>query len=365
MREFCEDVVTVAAPAVPGSLKSLLYTSLSFVSKLPAIARMCHSNEMIAALRQLTSRKKFELIHVEFTQAAHYVDHFGSIPCVIDESDIAHIRRQRFTDTVSSPVKRTLLQWDTQKLKNYELSFCSKYSGILVRTECDKHTMERAIPGTPIDVIPTWVDLSFAQDMAPDESRNTLLFYGAMWRPVNDQAALFFLDDVFPAIRAQIAGCRFIALGSRPSRELIARACEDVVVPGFVADVAPHYRESSVVVAPLRAGAGIKVKVIQGLACGKPVVTTSIGAEGIPATEKDGLFVRDTPESFAECVVWLLKEKRYLGYYEATRRFVSEHYDCSSRLDRLNRFYQRLTARTGNKHGLERTEKREMPQAVR
>jgi glycosyltransferase involved in cell wall biosynthesis len=118
---------------------------------------------------------------------------------------------------------------------------------------------------------------------------------------------------------------------------------EKVCVTGYVEDVAPYYSRACVVVVPLRSGSGIKGKIVQALACGKPVVTTSVGAEGIPAAERDGLFIRDDPQPFAECVRWLLEQRRYLDFREPARQFVRRFYDWKAGVERLEHLYREVT----------------------
>ncbi len=342
---ICRQVVTVPVPALPGTKKSVLYTAMSFGSSLPAVARMVHSSRMVAQLTDLLRAGHFDLAHVEFTQMAHYVRYLTGTPAVIDESDIAYVRRQRFTDTVESALKRAVLQWDTRKLKQYELGYCSRFDGILVRTECDRQLLNAAVPGKQIEVVPPWVDFSFADRIAVAPAGEDLLFYGAMWRPVNEQAALYFLDQILPWIQARVPEQRFVVLGSRPSARLQERSSRQVSVCGYVEDVAPYYQRTAVAVVPLLSGAGIKGKVLQALGCGKPVVTTSIGAEGIPATEADGLFVRDDPAGFADCVLWLLRDRTYLQFQHPARAFIHNHYDWRAGMDRLERLYAEIGQR--------------------
>jgi polysaccharide biosynthesis protein PslH len=341
LRSLCSDVIAVPAPATPASWKYLAYTGLSYASALPAIARMCHSGRMVFALQQQVLRGGFDLIHVEFTQMAHYAEYFNGTPCVLDESDLAYVRRERFAATLQSGPKRLLLNWDNRKLKKYEIGWTSQFDAVLVRTENDRQTLERELgDNKTVVVIPPWIDLSFSNQVTAIASGRDLLFYGAMWRPVNDQAAHYFIDRILPDVVAEYPEARFVIAGSRPRTSLCDRRSAAVEVAGFVHDLAAYYTRCPIVVVPLLAGAGIKGKVIQALACGRPVVTTSVGAEGIPATEAEGLFIRDTPDSFASCICWLLDENRYLQFREPAQAFVRRNYDWHVGIRRLIAVYE-------------------------
>jgi glycosyltransferase involved in cell wall biosynthesis len=334
---LCKRMVLVEAPAQPGTGKSVLYTGLSFASRLPAIARMTHSAEMIRAIRREIARTRFDLALVEFTQMAHYVEYLNGIPAILDESDIAFVRRQRFAATVRNPVTRTLLDWDNRKLRAYEIGYAGRHTAILVRTETDKQLLRSFLPHARIEVFPPWIDLSFAPSVNGTPAEANLLFYGAMWRPANEQGALYFAEQVLPLIRQVNPSAEFFAVGSRPSKRLSSARIPGMTVTGFVPSVEPYYQRAAVVVAPLRAGSGIKGKIVQALACGKPVVTTPIGAEGIPATEDDGMFVREDPRDFADCVQWLLRDKNCLRFREPARCFVSMYYNWHTGVARLQK----------------------------
>jgi glycosyltransferase involved in cell wall biosynthesis len=335
LRTMCREVVALGPLAVPRSTRYFFYTGLSLASKLPAIARMSHSKPMVRALRERVASGAFDLVYVEFTQMAHYVEFTGDVPAILDESDIAFVRRERFAQTTDSRAARLLLEWDTRKLKEYEIRYCERFQGILVRTDHDRQLLQSFLRAARIEVFPPWVDLSFAGRVQEEPKEENLLFYGAMWRPANEQAVSHFVKQILPMIRAGNREVTFTVLGSRPSERLRRMQGERVCVTGYVEDVAPYYSRACVVVVPLRSGSGIKGKIVQALACGKPVVTTSVGAEGIPAAERDGLFIRDDPQPFAECVRWLLEQRRYLDFREPARQFVRRFYDWKAGVERL------------------------------
>jgi len=343
LQTMCREVVALDPPALPRSALYFLYTGLSFASQLPAIARMSHSKPMVQALRQRIASGGFDLVHVEFTQMAHYVEFIDGVPAILDESDIAFVRRERFAQTTDSRAARLLLNWDTRKLKEYEIRYGGRFQGILVRTDHDRQFLQSLVPGARIEVFPPWVDLSFAGRVREEPQEENLLFYGAMWRPANEQAVSYFLKQIFPTIRVSNPAVKFSVLGSRPSERLRRMQGEKVRVTGYAEDVAPYYSRACVVVVPLLSGSGIKGKIVQALACGKPVVTTSVGAEGIPGAERDGLFVRDDPQSFAECVRWLLEQRRYLGFREPARQFVRRFYDWKAGVERLENLYAEVS----------------------
>ena len=352
LKQICYEVITIAAPATPQTFKYFLFTGVSLFSPYPAIALMTQSAEMKRTIIKKLSEENFDIIHVEFSQMAHYITHIKRIakqvPAVIDESDIAFVRRGRFASNMSS-IKRLLLLWDTKKLKYYELRYCSRYDAILVRTKKDLQTLKSYLPEKRFQILPAWIDTSFANQIRREPLEENLMFYGAMWRPVNADAAIFFAKQIFPYIQRERPDVKFLIVGSRPPRSVLELQSDKIIVTGYVEDVAPYYNKSAVVVAPLRAGSGIKGKILQALACGKPVVTTSVGAEGIEAGKSDGLFVADNAEEFAQCILNLLRNRKYLEYYECAKRYFENNYDWSEGIARLEELYIQLRNRVGKK----------------
>ena len=172
----------------------------------------------------------------------------------------------------------------------------------------------------------------------------TLLFLAAMDRGPNVEAALYFWNDILPLIRKKVPDVKFRIVGSRPLPEVLALAEKDknTIVTGFVEDIEPSYKTSTIFVAPLLTGGGIIVKILDALASGTPVVATSIGNEGINATPGEHLLIADTPEDFAGNVVRLLHDKpmrERIG--EAGRNFVAVKYSKEALRKQLGEIYPR------------------------
>jgi glycosyltransferase involved in cell wall biosynthesis len=140
--------------------------------------------------------------------------------------------------------------------------------------------------------------------------RPTVLFVGAMWRKENDDAARWFLQHIWPHVQREVPGARFVIAGAGPSTALleIADGRDDIKVTGFVHDLAAYYDHASVVVVPLREGAGVKFKVVEALLRDLPVVTTSVGAEGIWSGAETLRAICDSPTDFAAATVAALLE---------------------------------------------------------
>ena len=171
----------------------------------------------------------------------------------------------------------------------------------------DKQVMEREVPGTRIEVVPTIHEL---RDRGkPFSERRDLLFIGNLAHRPNDDAVLFFMREVYPRLRQKLPDVRLDIIGDNPSSAIAAHNSEDVRIRGYVPDIEPYLRDRRVFIAPLRFGAGIKGKVGEAMSHGIPVVTTSIGAEGFGLTHGFDVMIADDPESFAAAVQQLYTQK--------------------------------------------------------
>jgi glycosyltransferase involved in cell wall biosynthesis len=182
-------------------------------------------------------------------------------------------------------------------------------------------------------VISTGVDADYFHPDNGNEQPNSLVFTGSMdWMP-NEDGVRYFLHSILPLIRREIPEVTFTIVGRKPSEKLRAAAASEsgVHVTGTVDDIRPYVREGAVYVVPLRIGSGTRLKIFEAMAMGKPIVSTTLGAEGLPISDGGDISIADQPAEFARKVCLLLrdpKERRRLG--SAARQLVEQHYSWSA-----------------------------------
>jgi len=174
---------------------------------------------------------------------------------------------------------------------------------VLAVTQEDKDSLLAVAPDVRVEVIPTIHTLMPPSDLG--QQRKGLMFIGNFQHAPNVDAVKWFVTDVFPLIQRQLTGIVFHLVGSRMQKEVTILASPSVRIAGYVPDLEPYFRSSRVFVAPLRYGAGMKGKIGQSMSYGLPVVTTSIGAEGIMLQDGENALIADSPEAFAQAVVRL------------------------------------------------------------
>jgi glycosyltransferase involved in cell wall biosynthesis len=185
-----------------------------------------------------------------------------------------------------------------------------KYNLALTCSAEDLAYLERTHAAKNLRVLPNGVDLDTFSPRQHDYSHNkTLLFTGNMDYAPNVDAVVYFTSEILPLIKAVHPGVQFVIAGQRPVAKVTALAGDGVIVTGFIKDLAAKYNEASVVVAPLRFGAGTQNKVLEGLAMGIPVVCSNIGFAGLGIAQGEGAFMQTDPKLFAQSVVDLLNSE--------------------------------------------------------
>jgi glycosyltransferase involved in cell wall biosynthesis len=222
---------------------------------------------------------------------------------IFDTVDLHFVRFQREYEISGAP--ETLAA--AERYRKLERDFGRASDLIWCASEEDKTVMLSAVPERPVAVVPTIHELQ--EVGAPFAARRHLLFIGNLAHRPNEDAVLFFMQEVYPLLRERLPEVRLDIIGDNPSAAIAAYDSDEVRVRGYVPDVTPYLRERRVFVAPLRFGAGIKGKVGEAMAQGLPVVTTTIGAEGFGLTNKFDVMLADDPESFAAAVEQLYRRQ--------------------------------------------------------
>ncbi len=216
---------------------------------------------------------------------------------------------RRIGDHASAWWRRLAIAWQASKTVTAERRAFHSFDRCLAVSQNDAEEIHRMAPGVPVSVVPNGVDIEqFTPQREPGEVRE-MAFSGAMdWLP-NIDGVTFFVREVLPLIRQRMPGARLSIVGRNPSQALVRRLSgEAVSFTGKVEDIRPHVARARVVVVPLRIGGGTRLKILEAWAMAKPVVSTSLGAEGLPARDGENIAIADTPDAFAERTAALLAD---------------------------------------------------------
>jgi glycosyltransferase involved in cell wall biosynthesis len=225
---------------------------------------------------------------------------------ILDAHNVEFDNYRRMSLHASSLFRKKYYGRESRLLRLEEAEACRRHDAIFATSERDRRLLETLVPGVPKFVIPNGVDPSYFTPAAGSPEPASLVFSGMMAYVPNNDGMLYFLDEIFPLIRAKVPGLKVYIVGNRPPKSLLERASESVIVTGYVEDVRPFISKASVYIVPLRMGSGTRLKILEAMSMGKPVVTTSIGCEGLDVVNGETAVIADDPLSFAGSVVDLL-----------------------------------------------------------
>ncbi len=380
LREHCR-LLTVRGPE-PRSTLRRAWTTLA--SPLPDMALRNASRAYANALQTLLSRESFDIVQAESIEMATYLQNqepqttalsgaqsvssqlsVCSSRLVLDQFNAEFVLQKRAAQAslrslhrnVRSPqaaarsgaaAAYSLVQW--LKLARYEQRVMLACDSVVAVSEDDRRTLQALQPAARIGVVPNGVDTAeFSRTALRHETLSfngpALVFTGTLdFRP-NIDAALYFAHEVLPRIRAHRPDARFIVIGKRPAPAIHALSAGGAtVVVGEVPDARPYIASATVYVVPMRIGGGVRLKLLEALSLEAPVVSTSMGAEGVLGL-RDGehCLLADQPEQFAQAVLHLIDDRelaRKLG--AAGRALVQASYDWTTIMPRLEALYDEI-----------------------
>ena len=306
----CAEVKIVDISAATRPAAMLRRAAGSLLTGEPLTVSIFRSEAVRAALRAQIAATPFDVVHLDTISLAQYLDDIGPIPAVLThlgpESFMIR-RRMRFE---SSLPKRTFFAAEWRMLERYERRMCRAVASNIVMSEFDQAIMADIAPAARFAVVPNGVDVAYFQP-GPIPDTRTLVFAGRLDQYATRDAILDFLRRTWPLVRADHPDAVLTILGLNPPEALQRAAVQDpsVRLLGFVPDVRPYFREASISVCPIRDGGGTRLKVLDAMAMGMPIVSTTVGCEGIDLTPEEHLLIADTPAAFARQIDRLFRDR--------------------------------------------------------
>jgi sugar transferase (PEP-CTERM/EpsH1 system associated) len=324
----CENITSFSHASMKrGSARFAAALARSWLSPLPVELWRWRVATLRRGVAQILAARDFDLCVADFLLAVPNLPRPWPLPVVLFQHNVEHLIWKRLRRTAPA-WQRALLELEWRKVRRYESRACAQAQMTIAVSEADRALLEEIAPGATVRAVPTGVDTAYFRPSDRAEAPAHLVFTGSMeWYP-NEDAILYFVDSILPAIRREIPETTFTVVGRNPSARLRAAAtAAGVKVTGTVSDVRPYIAEAAVYVVPLRVGGGTRLKIFEGLAMGKAVVSTTVGAEGLPLSSGTHLLLADEPAEFARAVVSLLRDstrRRALG--TAGRELVAQRY---------------------------------------
>jgi len=336
-----------------GSAGFALALARSWLSPLPVDLWKAQVRVLRQDVQRLIDSGRVDVCVADFLAAMPNVPMKGATPLVLFEHNVEHLIWKRLAITEPRRWRRALLEVEWRKMQRWEARACAGAALTVAVSEPDRELVAALAPQAPIRAIPTGVDTTYFAPTGMPEEPARLVFTGSMdWYP-NEDAIVYFLDAILPAIRREVPEVSLTVVGRNPAAGLRAMAEQaGVTVTGTVDDVRPYVSGAPVYVVPLRVGGGTRLKIFEALAMGKAVVSTSVGAEGLPLISGDHFVRADEPAEFARAVVKLLRDpdrRRRLGV--AGRRLVEARYSWAHAAREFEMHLEEATSTNRNRTG--------------
>ncbi len=336
MQEVCERLELVPWREVRRfSLRFYVNLFISLFVPLPYTVFKCTSRAYREALRRLVDEGGYDLIICDFPFMGANLDAVSDVPVLLFEHNVEFHVWQRHSQQTSSFLRRLLFTREWKKMLRFEKQLWRQCAGIIAVSELDAQQMRKE-GAANVTVVPTGVDTDYFRPTPAAEEPGALIFLGTMDAIVNEDAVTWFVQEILPSVRARVLGTHFYIVGRDPTPSIrgLHAPAQGVTVTGTVDDVRPHMSKAQVFLVPMRIGGGTRIKIYEGMAAGKAVVSTAMGAEGLPLTPESNVLLADTKAQFADAVVRVLTDDS-LRHTLATaaRELVCERFTWSNVVD--------------------------------
>lgn len=307
----------------------------------PIICSVRYDKSMINLLKKIINKNKYDYVLIDYTQNIAYIDVIKEInpnlKVAIVEHDVSFLSFERKYKNCSNIIKKYLLKMEYKRIFKYEREMLLKYDYVFTLNYKDSNLLEGL---DNVGVITPYFN-RFELSKISHDSFN-IMFWGAMNRKENEDAVIFFINDIWPYINKKDYNVKFYIVGSKPTDKIKSLESDDIIVTGFVEDPKDYFNIMDLSVIPLRYGAGIKIKVLESLAAGIPVITTDVGAEGINIINEKSALISNESRGFIKNINNLLENRGKLNELECEGlKLIKNNYDVSGNIKTIKKFIDR------------------------
>lgn len=342
--KFCQVAEFPALPRGRPFIKGLFQF---FFSPTPPYFRTTYTQEMQNKTVEMTKRYGYDVIIAEYAVMGQYLYRNKDLPAV---------KKVISCHEIYFPARLTAFKKEWYKkeglkalihlkgLRRYELNMYRSADKVLTLTHQDRDKLLSFDPELNISVVPHGVDVDYFTPQEREEEP-AVMFLGNYPHLPNRDAALYFVSEVLPLVRKEFPSVKLYLVGRGPQEDIIALGKDpNIVVTGTVDDVRPYFNKASLFICPVRLGGGFRGKILEAMACGRPVVSTSLGAFGSGAVDGENILIADSPDDFAEKVIEVLKDEALWKKISAGgRKLVEEKFSWQKGVEILEKVLTELT----------------------
>jgi glycosyltransferase involved in cell wall biosynthesis len=303
--------------------------------------------EFETALITKLHETNFDIIQLEGLFMCCYVETIrkhSSAKIALRAHNIEHIIWERHIESEKNTWKRAYLTMQTKRLKKSEIHAFKRVDAIIPITSIDEKWIKQWIRNSICKTILTGINLfEYPIQKSPDYMEKSVFFFGSMdWLP-NQQAVSWFLDNCWGLISDQVPNCTFVIAGRNIPNHIKQLENRQILIKENVAEAKEIYSNYNIMLVPLQSGSGLRIKIIEGLAYGKAIVSTDIGAEGIPIQSNEHILLENNPINFAQKIIQLLTDEPFTGKIQlGARKFAEDQLDNKKITKELVDFYEEL-----------------------
>jgi glycosyltransferase involved in cell wall biosynthesis len=311
----------------------------------PYFLAKCEISAFQSTVQRLLARQHFDVLVCDFLHTAGPLRSVGFRPRVVFEHNVEFMLRKRKWRLEKRPFRKLILRNEWTKTQRVETEVCKTFDHVITVSREDHDIVRREFGIDSVSFLPTGVDSDFFRPVENSSISGRLAFIGSMdWAP-NEDAMIWFIREVFPRVRVHVPNATVEIVGRNPSSRLRELASNDpsITVTGWVPDVRPYLAEAEAVIVPLRIGGGTRIKIPEAMAMRKAVVSTPIGAEGLPFRDRRDIRLAERADEFGHAVVELLKDKLLRNSIAtAAREVVARDHTWEAVADSLQRTLDRV-----------------------
>ncbi len=345
LKTFCAGVETVEFSQT-GKFDKPLQIIEYLLKGWPVELRHYHLPELFDKIKDLVSRYDFDVIDIEDSNMGLYLE---AIPetlhkkCVLTFHDVIYKKTERIFALETRWLRKLRMGLYSRMMARWEPFYTQKFGCCITVSEPDRQILLAKNPDLQIEIVNNGIDTRAFQPLPYDSMNHTLLFVGNMNYLPNIDAMELFCQQILPLVKKSIPDVRLTIVGLNPVPKVMALAGDGISIVKNAKDLVPHYQQSAVSVVPLRGGGGTRLKILESMAFGRPVVSTTIGCEGLEVRDEEHLFIADDAEKFAARIIQLLTDAETRERMVRNgRELVEKVYDWDMIAQKLLKVYANL-----------------------
>lgn len=338
IQQICSYAKGFTLPIQHSKMRLLIGLLINLFSVQPFVSQKYQTREMITAIKNILSERKIDVIHIDMLPLMSYYPEVKSYPIVLVDHNVESLLLKRQVVYTRNPFSKLFLWLQYLKLFNFEKKQVPRANCCVAVSGKDRDELRKMSPSARVEVVSNGVDVDYFAPGDIKEEKNTIIFVGGLnWFP-NMDGMTYFCEKIYPCIARQIGSFETIIIGKQQNGFKYSSLVKQV---GYVDDIRPYIKKAKVYIVPLRVGGGTRLKILDALAMGKSIVSTSIGCEGLAVEHNKNIMIEDDPEMFASAVVELMKnEQKRINLGINARQLVKAQYDWKLLGEMMDKIYK-------------------------